>query len=688
MNRSDPGRPKAADETSSRIPWRKGLAPKLWAAVVLPGIALAAFGGWTDWTLWREGSEADGMARGMDAVVAATELVHQAQRERGFSTGCAADRSGPLCAEAAGQRARTDKAAEAFARIDASGFSAPLAKAADAAKEAMRGLGALRTAASDPKSPPAKVGAGYTAALAVLLDVAPAARIGVADPEISNQTGAVALLERVKENAGQERALGGVMASDKALRDRGRIERFVGLGAVQAEGAAAYAAALSERREAFGKVIAAQDAALRGMRRSLLEDGDVDPKAWSDASTARIDAIRAEIDFIEADNRGDAERAAGEARIRLWIVGSLTVLFGGTSGWAFWWMRRRLSAPLLAMASAMRGVAGGDLSSPVPSTEREDEIGGMARAVDAFRLQGLEVLRMEEESKAAAERAEADRRKALADLAADVERTTSGAFRRLSDAGGSVKAAAGEVGTCVAAVERDVVLISAAAAQSLANAENVAAATEELSASTREIAAQVARGSTASAAAAAAVGEAESAVSDLRARMGGIAEIAAMIGELAAQTNLLALNASIEAQRVGTAGKGFAVVAGAVKELARRSGEEAEGIAEVLKDISALSSKVDGKLSAAVARVREADETSSSIAGAVEEQHAATSEIARAVSQSAQAAGEMSERIAQVASEAAEVERRAGAVPPAIVSMEGDVLALAAALRQALDAVK
>lgn len=57
------------------------------------------------------------------------------------------------------------------------------------------------------------------------------------------------------------------------------------------------------------------------------------------------------------------------------------------------------------------------------------------------------------------------------------------------------------------------------------------------------------------------------------------------INGIAEQTNLLALNASIEAARAGEHGRGFAVVAQEVGALAEQTGEEAQGITQVVKDM-------------------------------------------------------------------------------------------------------
>ncbi|MDR3589125.1 MAG: methyl-accepting chemotaxis protein [Negativicutes bacterium] len=64
-----------------------------------------------------------------------------------------------------------------------------------------------------------------------------------------------------------------------------------------------------------------------------------------------------------------------------------------------------------------------------------------------------------------------------------------------------------------------------------------------------------------------------------------INKIVDIIRNIAEQTNMLALNATIEAAGAGDAGRGFAVVAGEVKELSKRTAEEAGRIGRQIEDM-------------------------------------------------------------------------------------------------------
>ena len=262
---------------------------------------------------------------------------------------------------------------------------------------------------------------------------------------------------------------------------------------------------------------------------------------------------------------------------RIIIVISLTLLIIVISGAIF--ISRGITRPLASITGSMVRLAGGDKSIVVVHTANRDEIGDLARALEVFKANAIEMERLEAEQ-TARQRQEADQDKiaALKRMADTVESETRVAVDQVAEVSGRMTASAFSMACSAQSVNGNATEVTVAAQAALANAQTVAAATEQLSAAIREISSQISHTSEITQDAVERSSSTKTTIACLLETVERIDAVARLINGIASQTNLLALNATIEAARAGEAGKGFAVVAGEVKNLAAQTAKFAEEI--------------------------------------------------------------------------------------------------------------
>ncbi|GAB4393717.1 MAG: hypothetical protein Tsb0032_14210 [Kiloniellaceae bacterium] len=315
---------------------------------------------------------------------------------------------------------------------------------------------------------------------------------------------------------------------------------------------------------------------------------------------------------------------------------------------------RLIGKPLAMMTTTMGKLADGDTTVEVPAMDRGDDIGDMARTVQTFKTNAIELERSTAAREAEKAKAEEEKRQAMHKLADDFESSVRGVVDNVTSASGQVQSTAQSMSQTAEQTSKKTSAVAAATDQAANNVQTVASAAEELTASIQEIGRQVAQSTKIASDAADQARTTNQEVGALAEAAQKIGDVVTMIQDIAEQTNLLALNATIEAARAGEAGKGFAVVASEVKQLATQTAKATEQIGQQINEIQNATGGAVDAIAKITSTIEEVHGIANGIAAAVEEQSSATQEISRNVQEASASTSEVSANIGDVTSAAAE----------------------------------
>ena len=204
-------------------------------------------------------------------------------------------------------------------------------------------------------------------------------------------------------------------------------------------------------------------------------------------------------------------------------------------------LTRSITQPLGQAVGVARAVAGGDLSSRIETTGR-DEATELLQALKTM-TEGLTSL--------------------------------VGTVRQASD---SIATGCGEIAHGNADLSQRTEEQASNLQQTAASLEQLSGAVTSNADTAREATRLAAGASQVAAQGGAVVGQVVNTMQEISDSARRIADIIGVIDGIAFQTNILALNAAVEAARAGEQGRGFAVVAGEVRSLAQRSAQAAREI--------------------------------------------------------------------------------------------------------------
>jgi methyl-accepting chemotaxis protein len=397
------------------------------------------------------------------------------------------------------------------------------------------------------------------------------------------------------------------------------------------------------------------------------------------AMSSQVMAVKLRTEIRAAaeqlNNRVDefAKQASEEYLVtsnRLMIIVAVGIIVGVLAGYLIG--QFGIVKPVNLLKSVMEAFAHNNLTAEVPGTDRRDELGDMARTVEVFKKNGLEVERMRADQLVTEKRNTEQRKADMYKLADDFEGAVGEIIETVSSASTELEASAGTLTKTAERSQQVTTTVAAASEEASTNVQSVASATEELSSSVNEISRQVHESARMANEAVGQARKTNDRVSELSKAAARIGDVVELINTIAGQTNLLALNATIEAARAGEAGRGFAVVASEVKALAEQTAKATGEIGQQIAGIQAATQDSVNAIKEISGTIERLSEISSTIAAAVEEQGAATQEISRNVQQAAQGTQQVSSNIVDVQRGASETGSASSQVLSAARSLSSD----------------
>lgn len=617
---------------------------KLIVLLLFPTIAFMFFAGSAFKDAKQAASDNAAIASLSELATTMSALVHECQKERGYTAGFLGSKGTKFLSELQSQRSLADKRVAALneylSKNPLDTQPKQVRTAVSQALSIVSKIETIRQQTSDQTIQTNDAIGYYTSLNAAFLnaigDIAHQSSDDILARELSGYTNFL----KSKERAGIERAvLSNTFAKDsfgtgmyaKLLTLIGAQNNYIDayLAICSEEAKAPYEEAITdpsfEKVEEFRK-IAVSKSTTGGFGQSA--------KEWFATSTARINKLKSVEDSLSSIILTRANSIKAQANSSMKLIGAAGVVVFALTTFGGIMMIRLVINPIRDTVEAMDKIAQGDLTIKLDSS-RKDEIGAIAvssnKMTDALATVIRDVVG-----------ASHDVASAATEVSANAEELSQGMYEQSSNLN-QVSAAIEEMNASIVEV-----------AGKSAHAESLANDSGNLAQSGGEVVGHTITGIQGIESL---VNQSASTVGELGTKSQEIGQIINTINDIADQTNLLALNAAIEAARAGEHGRGFAVVADEVRKLAERTTEATAEVSQAISDIqieaqTAVTS-INGcqeEMATGVGFAKEAGESLESIVQANTSVNNEISGIAAATDEQSAACSSISQNIENISS--------------------------------------
>ncbi|WP_421902997.1 methyl-accepting chemotaxis protein [Maridesulfovibrio sp.] len=292
------------------------------------------------------------------------------------------------------------------------------------------------------------------------------------------------------------------------------------------------------------------------------------------------------------------------AIMNTWVFGVIAFVLGVA---AVVIVGRNITLPLRKVVDAAYRIAEGDMSTAIKGTDRQDELGSLARAFNKMteslnQMAGaMERVANSDLTVEAKPRSEND---TIGKALATMVETLKGDSQRIHEAVRTLSSSLSQISAASAELTASAAETASAVAETNATVEEVKQTAHLSNEKSRQVADVARKAVSTSQQGKKAAEDASSGMKDIRTQMDTIAQsivklseqsqhigdIIYVVNDLADQSNILAVNASIEASKAGEEGRGFTVVAREIRNLSDQSKQSVAQIQSILADIQKATS--------------------------------------------------------------------------------------------------